>query len=541
MSGGQEVYANASPLSAEVGELSAALADARTELELRTQYVQEFNTQLTDVTAVVRTFENIKANMEAKLSSACDELNEQKTASEAEIRREQESRELAEHRLQDLEARHVRVSNRMRMECDHLQSRLLRLEKNERAYREQLRRERQKREEAERKLYTDRQGSIKRNIRSILSVGGFASPSSSSGNNNIPSSPKEAEYRKCLDDAEATIKRMENDLLIELERRQQLERIVSARETDETGGPGEHPVSVQQEHMTPEPMLLFGSSVSTGGSRDRKSRLNNGQTGPAAAALEETKTNGQLSGMKTPGSSSMTSITISPDGKHVDGDDIFVPRRTMQTIREQLVSLSAERDALLHMDGDVSGLVQRTLSNVATTPSMLKDVRARHGGSDDDQSPFAVGRLTEMMRSKELIHLKLVEALRQEKARCAAMEALLVEGNEPPKSETVTAPTKHTAAELSKLESMLQHETDARRQAVTQRDEAVENTAEMRRNLDDVVQELMDAKEEIDRLKGTSAAESPFTIPSTFQFDGGGEAEKKLSPSSERRGSFAFF
>ena len=62
----------------------------------------------------------------------------------------------------------------------------------------------------------------------------------------------------------------------------------------------------------------------------------------------------------------------------------------------------------------------------------------------------------------------------------------------------------------------------------------------MRRNLDDVVQELMDAKEEIDRLKGTSAAESPFAIPSTFQFDGG-EAEKKLSPSSERRGSFAFF
>ena len=49
-----------------------------------------------------------------------------------------------------------------------MQSRLERLEEAEKRHRDQLRNERLKREEAERRLYTDRQGSIKKNIRSIM-------------------------------------------------------------------------------------------------------------------------------------------------------------------------------------------------------------------------------------------------------------------------------------------------------------------------------------------------------------------------------------
>ena len=92
------------------------------------------------------------------------------------------------------------------------------------------------------------------------------------------------------------------------------------------------------------------------------------------------------------------------------------------------------RDALLAI-GDGSQMTLKALSEVAESPSMLakvKDMHANAAGSgheDSGASPFAVGRLTEILRSKELIHLKLVEALRQEKAKTSAMEALLSESH----------------------------------------------------------------------------------------------------------------
>ena len=113
-----------------------------------------------------------------------------------------------------------------------MQSRLERLEEAEKRHRDQLRNERLKREEAERRLYTDRQGSIKKNIRSIMVMSPSPSTPLRSGTGageeaQDSALPQQQHLRKCLTEAEGAIQKLECDLLRELDARQQLERAVS--------------------------------------------------------------------------------------------------------------------------------------------------------------------------------------------------------------------------------------------------------------------------------------------------------------------------
>ena len=65
-------------LREKLGEVSAALADAETELDMRTAYVKQFDVKLTDLAATVKTFETIKLNMQEKLLQAKEELDDVK-------------------------------------------------------------------------------------------------------------------------------------------------------------------------------------------------------------------------------------------------------------------------------------------------------------------------------------------------------------------------------------------------------------------------------------------------------------------------------
>lgn len=480
-----------------------------------------------------------------------------------------------------------------------MQSRLERLEEAEKRHRDQLRNERLKREEAERRLYTDRQGSIKKNIRSIMVM----SPSPSTPLRSGTGAGEEAHdsallqqqhLRKCLTEAEGAIQKLECDLLRELDARQQLERAVS--NSNSNGGEEgsalkkkETPLAGEnwKDLSTPPPTasassLLYGNSASAMRERqmaDESDRLRE-RLKDVSSQLEAERTLHAATKEKLSESSShavegrggKAASVFSPLGPDDDKEHIRVPRNTMQTIREQLISLSAERDALLAI-GDGSQMTLKALSEVAESPSMIakvKDMHANAAGSgqeDSGASPFAVGRLTEILRSKELIHLKLVEALRQEKAKTSAMEALLSEyhdaeeryreseesisklrkelrerdNSEESLRETVAALERQNAvgrsdgganavafavdAEVNELREKLAVETEEKRQAVNERDKAQTEAAEMRENLNEMVGELYQYKEMVNSLEKTNknAVEDDNRVGS-----------------AHRKGSFAF-
>ena len=431
------------------------------------------------------------------------------------------------------------------MERAHLQSRLERLEQAEKQHREQLRRERQKREEAERRLYADRQGSIRKNIRSIMAASPSASAASPrAGEEGDAAALQLQHHRRCLADAEEAIRRLEGDLLRELDARQQLERAAGAGADAVDGARSAAPSSA----ATPESSsLLFGNAATAARERREADDLARGlreRLEAVSAQLEEERTghaatkqklllhspaaraNGAGAPAATPGRGGGADAD--------DGDHIRVPRHTMQTIREQLISLSAERDALLRL-GDGSEMAVRALAEVAESSAMLERVRAagdRDAAAAAAGGPaFNVGRLTELLRSKELVHLKLVEALRQEKARTAAMEALLGEyhGAEERyrESEEGIARLRRELGERAEAEARLREaaaaggggdnlraELDAARR---ERDRAQAEAAEMRENLNEVVGELYQCKETVNRLEK----------------EAGGEG-------AQRKGSFAF-
>lgn len=60
----------------ELEETAAALQDAQAALELRTAFVKDFDAQVMDSYGVVRQLEKLKLNMEEKLASSSDQIEE---------------------------------------------------------------------------------------------------------------------------------------------------------------------------------------------------------------------------------------------------------------------------------------------------------------------------------------------------------------------------------------------------------------------------------------------------------------------------------
>lgn len=397
-----------------------------------------------------------------------------------------------------------------------MESKISRLERAEKLYREQLRNERLKREEAERRLYSDRQGAIKRNIRSIMVL----SPSSHEGDED---KGLLHHYKNSLDDAEICIKRLETDLLKELETRQQLEKTLdNVVRSDEvyTGGdkltpPSFSPVrdDVNERHF----------SASGGGTSEEyrmkitklEARINSLET-----ELEDEKTAHIRAIDLNSQKETLTSPARDSDGSKTKGDDpsqedcISVPRLTMQTIREQLISLSAERDALRDI-GDGSSMLHQAMEDIATSSSMLNQINDQET-SGNSQSPFHVGRLKEMIKSRDLINIKLVEALRREKAKVVSMEVMISEQKE--NSDSMRNRHNHVLKEQNSLVNNLREQLEQEKKsssklsapkndstsiaeietklsiAIGEKEKAIKDAKEMRANLNEIVSELMEAK-----------------------------------------------
>ena len=63
-------------LRMDLEETAAALHDAQAALELRTAFVKDFDAQVMDSYGVVRQLEKLKLNMEEKLASSSDQIEE---------------------------------------------------------------------------------------------------------------------------------------------------------------------------------------------------------------------------------------------------------------------------------------------------------------------------------------------------------------------------------------------------------------------------------------------------------------------------------
>ena len=63
-------------LRLELEETAARLRDAQAALELRTAYVKEFDAEVTEAHGAVRQLERLKLNMEERLASSSDQIED---------------------------------------------------------------------------------------------------------------------------------------------------------------------------------------------------------------------------------------------------------------------------------------------------------------------------------------------------------------------------------------------------------------------------------------------------------------------------------